>query len=224
MSIRLLICISVWGDNCSDVPASQLGSTSAYTPNAPTRFSPTLPTTFVTRPCENCNWALIFPTRRPRFTNRTARAWELTPNLSGTVGAEGTSQVIPGSSPARPPLWRSAQGAGAASHQVHLEFTNVLLSLHLLWSKNINILFQIKMKSHPLLPSAPDLLYQTLKILPSSALPSVLSRDTWTLWVLYPPGYSSWLFFNHFISKDYITLGEKKFDCYCSDFFIYSQG
>lgn len=54
MSVHLLICINVWGDNCSDVPASHLGSTSTYTPNAPARFSPTVPTTFVTRPCENC--------------------------------------------------------------------------------------------------------------------------------------------------------------------------
>lgn len=133
------------------------------------------------------------------------------------MGAEGVSQVISRLFSCAPPSLEEHSGSqdcpspfGCITsgtfgvYQRIVVLASSLRSVHKHSISNQN-------KKPSFLPPAPDLLYQTLKLLPSSALPSVLSRDAWTSWVLYPRGYSLWLFLNHFVLKDYITLGKKKY-------------
>lgn len=133
MSIRLLICISVWGHNCSDVPASHLGSTNAYTPTAPTCLPLTLPTV-LTRGDQCYNQSLFFFSsagENPHLQTEQHEPESSRRNFWASTWAEGLAQVIPGSSA----LQSRAQGAEAATcpalfgcyqSKEHLEFTNIL--------------------------------------------------------------------------------------------------
>lgn len=92
---------------------------------------------------------------QPRFINRTARAWELTPNLSGT---KGVFQVISRLFSCAPPSLEEHSGSwgcpspfGCITRGAFGVY-NISLSLHLLWEAYINILSQTKTKSHPFFP------------------------------------------------------------------------
>lgn len=98
----------------------------------------------------------------------------------------GTVPSSPQLSPVPPSISPAALNCIAVSKPVHLVFTTISLSLRVLWKVNVNNAFQIKMgkktnkknNQQALFSSLPDFLCYQLKLLTSSALPSVPYQDT----------------------------------------------
>lgn len=120
MSIHLLICISVRGHNCSDVPASHLGSTNCSS----------LPLTETSYTSHKRCWPMLqlttffffFSRRKSMCMNRAAWAWELTPRLP---------QVIPDSSLSGGEFRERSSQLPCLPVINHLDFTKIPFSLSL---------------------------------------------------------------------------------------------